>query len=66
MGALPKRRISISRAKQRISHIAKTPPSLVECPQCHTKILPHHACPTCGTYQGREVIKIKAKKPAAQ
>jgi uncharacterized Zn finger protein (UPF0148 family) len=30
-------------------------------------ILPHHACPVCGTYQGRMVLKIEAeekKKPA--
>jgi len=66
MGALPKRRRSISKAGRHNSHIAKIAPSLVECPQCHTKIMPHHTCPTCGTYQGREVIKIKTKKAASQ
>jgi hypothetical protein len=24
--------------------------------------MPHHACPVCGTYNGREVIQIKEKK----
>ena len=66
MGALPKRKKSKSRAMQRLSHNAVKAPALVECPQCHTLILPHRACPTCGTYNGREVIKIKEpKKPAA-
>jgi large subunit ribosomal protein L32 len=66
MGALPKRKKSKSRHDQRLSHNAVKPPALVECPQCHTLKLPHHVCPTCGTYNGREVVKIKeAKKPAA-
>jgi large subunit ribosomal protein L32 len=62
MGALPKRKKSKSRAMQRLSHRALTPPALVECPQCHAMIMPHHACPTCGNYNGREVFKIKEKK----
>lgn len=65
MGALPKRKKSKSRAQQRLSHNALTPPVLVECPQCHSPIMPHRACPTCGTYNGREVIKIKTPKKAA-
>jgi large subunit ribosomal protein L32 len=62
MGALPKRKKSKSRAMQRLSHRALKAPVLVECPQCHTMIRPHHACPTCGKYNGREVIIIKEKK----
>ncbi len=66
MGALPKRKKSKSRAMQRLSHRALKPPALVECPQCHTMIRPHHACPTCGKYNGRDVIVIKEpKKPEA-
>jgi len=65
MGALPKRKKSKSRAQMRLSHNAAIPPALVECPQCHAAILPHHACPTCGKYNGRDVIKLKEpKKPA--
>ena len=66
MGALPKRKKTSSRARMRLSHNAIKPKALVECPQCHAMILPHHTCPTCGTYNGREVFKIKEpKKPAA-
>jgi large subunit ribosomal protein L32 len=66
MGALPKRKKSKSRADMRLSHIAIHPTTLVECSQCHTKIMPHRTCPTCGMYNGRQVVKIKEpKKPAA-
>ncbi len=65
MGALPKRRVSKSRAGKRLSHVARKPPALDLCPQCHSPKMPHHACPACGTYNGREVINIKEKKKAA-
>jgi large subunit ribosomal protein L32 len=65
MGPLPKRRKSHSRAAQRLSHTARKAPGTVECPQCHSPMLPHHACPTCGYYNGREVVKKEEKKKAA-
>jgi large subunit ribosomal protein L32 len=34
---------------------------LGKCPECHSPILPHHACPSCGMYEGRKVIEIKEK-----
>ena len=40
-----------------------TPPGLNSCPQCHSPKLPHHVCKTCGSYDGREVLAIKAPKP---
>ena len=65
MGALPKRKKSKSRASNRLSHAALKPPALDVCPQCHSPKKPHHACPTCGTYNGREVVKMEGKtKPA--
>jgi large subunit ribosomal protein L32 len=66
MGALPKRRRSLAKAGIHNSHRAVTAPVLVECPQCHAKIMSHRTCPTCGTYQGRQVTEIKTKKKAAQ
>ena len=62
MGALPKRKISKARRNKRRSHFGLTSPALDYCPQCHSPKLPHHACPTCGTYAGREVIVIKGSK----
>jgi large subunit ribosomal protein L32 len=65
MGAQPKRKTSHGRTGKRRSHNARKAPVLVDCPQCHTPMLPHHACPTCGTYNGREVVKIEGPKRAA-
>ena len=65
MGPLPKRRKSHSRAAQRLSHTARKAPATDLCPQCHSPKQPHHACPTCGYYNGREVVKKEEKKKAA-
>ncbi|HEC34245.1 MAG TPA: 50S ribosomal protein L32 [Chloroflexi bacterium] len=61
MGAVPKRKISRGRRNRRRSHHALALPHLVLCPQCKEPMLPHRACPSCGTYRGREVIEIKEK-----
>ncbi len=66
MGAHPKRKTSKARKNERRSHIKVAElPTLVECSQCSNMKLPHNACPTCGTYKGREVIDLSApgKKP---
>jgi large subunit ribosomal protein L32 len=60
MGPLPKRKYAKARRGERRSHFALTPPSLVYCPQCHSLKLPHHVCPVCGTYNGREVVEVKS------
>ena len=65
MTAHPKRKKSKSRAGARLSHRALKPPALVECPQCHSPMQPHHACPVCGTYNGLEVVNVEANKKAS-
>jgi large subunit ribosomal protein L32 len=57
--ALPKTRISKARRDKRRSHLALTAPTLVPCPQCHKLRRPHHVCPNCGFFDGREVIKTE-------
>lgn len=61
MGLPSKRRTKTSK-KERASHFALKPKSLVKCSKCGKLILPHRACLNCGTYKDREVIKIKSKK----
>jgi large subunit ribosomal protein L32 len=60
---VPKKRHSnIRQGKRRFSNYRLSAVALNKCPQCGAAVLPHHACPTCGAYQGRQVIKLKEKK----
>ncbi|MCH8109169.1 MAG: 50S ribosomal protein L32 [Chloroflexi bacterium] len=56
MPPLPKKKHSKKRKGGRTAHFGLTPITLSECPQCHSVKLPHRACPTCGYYNGREVV----------
>ena len=55
--ALPKRRHSNARTRKRRAHDALSLPPLAICPQCRERMTPHRACPSCGFYRGREVVK---------
>lgn len=63
MPPLPKRKLSRARRGNRRAHLGLRLPTLSPCPQCHTPRPTHQACPTCGTYRGRQVITLKAPKP---
>lgn len=56
MPPLPKKKHSRKRQGGRSAHHALSRVNLAECPQCHNAKLPHRACPTCGYYNGREVL----------
>jgi len=63
MPPLPKRKYAKARQGERRAHIRVA--KLVQldtCSQCHNPKLSHHVCPTCGTYNGREVIEKKSKE----
>jgi large subunit ribosomal protein L32 len=55
--ALPKHKTSKSRRDKRRTHKKVSAPNLSSCPQCGEAVLPHHACPSCGTYKGRAVTE---------
>lgn len=63
MAPLPKRKYAKARQGKRRAHLGLTATAVVDCPQCHSPKLPHRVCKTCGSYDGREVIKIKSSKP---
>lgn len=56
---VPKRKVSRARQGDRRSHLAISTPTLVECSHCHAPKLPHHVCPNCGYYNGRQAIEVK-------
>jgi large subunit ribosomal protein L32 len=58
--ANPKHRHSKARRDKRRTEKQKlTAPSLTVCPQCQEVKKPHHACMSCGTYNGREVATVQ-------
>ncbi|MBW2061225.1 MAG: 50S ribosomal protein L32 [Deltaproteobacteria bacterium] len=56
--AVQKRKMSRSKSRKRRTHYSQKQPTLVHCSQCDELKLPHHVCPNCGTYQGRQIIEV--------
>jgi large subunit ribosomal protein L32 len=66
MGALPKQRISRARQGNRRRHHFIPPLNLVPCRSCRELKRPHHVCPNCGMYRGRQVIEIEDTRRASE
>ena len=60
MTGVPKKRVSHAKQGNRRSHHRLTLPALMDCPQCRQRKMQHHVCPHCGTYRGRQVLKVTA------
>lgn len=59
--AVPKCKVSKARRDKRRSTVWKLDaPALVKCSKCGEFKAPHRVCKSCGTYNGREVLKIEA------
>lgn len=58
--AVPKKKVSRARRGARRSHASLVKANPVECPNCGESKLPHHVCPACGYYNGREVTEGEA------
>jgi large subunit ribosomal protein L32 len=59
--SVPKKRRTASSVGQRRSHHALDAVNLSKCSQCGKSVRPHTACVFCGSYKGREAVKIKQK-----
>lgn len=55
--AVPKKKMSRSRTRQRKAAWKVSRPTMVACERCGKPKLPHRACRECGTYSGREAVK---------
>ena len=58
--AVPKRKMSRSNTRSRRAQWKTAAPVLAKCNQCRSPKLSHVACPTCGTYNRRQVIEPSA------
>ena len=56
--AVPKRKTSRSNTRTRRSAWKAAPVTVVTCDRCREPKLPHVACPTCGTYNKRQVTAV--------
>ncbi|MDA8278084.1 MAG: 50S ribosomal protein L32 [Actinomycetota bacterium] len=58
--AVPKRKTSKSKSRshQSTSWVLNAP-SKSSCPQCNFAKRPHHVCPNCGWYHGRQAIEVR-------
>ncbi|GLZ79926.1 50S ribosomal protein L32-1 [Actinorhabdospora filicis] len=56
--AVPKRRMSRSNTRSRRANWKAQAVNTVACDQCRSPKLPHTACGTCGTYNGRTVVEV--------
>jgi len=60
--AVPKKKVSPSRRGMRRSHHAVAKEAHVECSNCGEVKRPHHVCPSCGHYDGKEVVSAETVK----
>ncbi|MDP8255390.1 MAG: 50S ribosomal protein L32 [Candidatus Alcyoniella australis] len=56
---VPKRKVSKARRDKRRTHQKIAEPTTMLCPECGEPAQPHHACPHCGMYKGRQVIEAE-------
>lgn len=57
--AVPRKKTTRSRRNNRRAHDALVPTGSVECDNCGELKMPHHVCPSCGQYRGREIMEPK-------
>jgi large subunit ribosomal protein L32 len=64
---LPKRKTSHAQTTRRRANNWKLDtPNVSSCPRCHAPKLSHHVCPSCGFYQNRMVIDVRARQQRRQ
>jgi large subunit ribosomal protein L32 len=62
--ATPKKRLSRSKRGMRRAHDFLTPLTVNNCSNCSAIILPHHVCPSCGYYKGKEIVSAPVQASA--
>ncbi len=58
--AVPKRRTSKMKKRQRKASHRWHAPVMKSCPECGSTVPSHIACPSCGYYRDRQVLSIES------
>ena len=58
--AVPKRRVSKTKVRQRKAAKITKVAAVGVCSECGAPQQPHRACPSCGYYRGRQVKTVEA------
>ena len=58
--AVPKKKVSKARRDKRRANWKLELPGMVKCAKCGEYVLAHRVCKSCGTYNGKEIIKQDA------
>ncbi len=59
--AVPKRKLSKMKIRNRHAANAYEGVQATFCPNCKQPVAPHTVCKHCGTYKGRQILKIEAE-----
>ena len=62
--AVPKRKKSKMRVRQRKGQIKTALAQVSKCPKCGASKRSHRACPECGYYGDRQVLTVKTEEKA--
>lgn len=54
----PKKKTTARKKGFRRAHHFLKVPGMSTCPSCQTVKPPHQVCPSCGVYNGKEVINV--------
>ncbi len=57
--AVPARRTSKTAKAKRRTHIKLVVSQVSKCSHCGAPVVPHHVCPNCGYYNGKQVAEVK-------
>ena len=63
--AVPKKKTSKARRDKRRAQHGIEAPRVNICPTCQQPKRPHRVCPTCGKYQGRDILQLESSKKKA-
>ncbi len=58
---LPGHRRTSGDKRRNHNHLALKEMAINKCPKCAKAVRPHRACAFCGTYKGRQVVKVATK-----